>query len=103
MSKVIVVFVKSYDRYNTGEVAGFAEGRARELVQSGIAKYKDERPKVEKPKLAKKDVSTAPKKSVPKRGGRMGLDRSMGTSKSRDYETKSDDGADDNKDSDTEE
>jgi len=55
MSRTAVRFVRSYDRYNSGEVAGFDANKAQELVQAGIAVVVN----AGKPKLSLKPVGKA--------------------------------------------
>lgn len=44
MEKVPVRLSRTYDRYNSGEVAGFKPQKAKKLVDLGWARYLDENP-----------------------------------------------------------
>lgn len=78
MSRTVVRFVRSYDRYNSGEVAGFAANKAQELVQAGIAVVAD----AGKPKLSRKPIGKSEDKDNDKDEGKKTLKRPVGTKKS---------------------
>lgn len=77
MSRTAVRFVRSYDRYNSGEVAGFDANKAQELVQAGIAVVVN----AGKPKLSLKPVGKSEDKDNGKDEGKKTLKRPVGTKK----------------------
>lgn len=81
MSRTVVRFVRSYDRYNSGEVAGFDANKAQELVQAGIAVMAN----AGKPKLSRKPIGKSEDKDngkdEGKDEGKKTLKRPVGTKK----------------------